>query len=1761
MDKYTIESTHEALKNKMINYIKTIYLGKNEDLLEACNEELSKPGILFQEPYIEGNPAYLKIEGGIKNSPYITPEIKDVLLEMIKIDIGVFSSPYKHQIAALEGFCDNKDLFIATGTGSGKTECFMWPMVSSIVSEAINNKSTWQQEGVRALMLYPMNALVSDQLGRLRKMIGDDNKKFHNMFKKLTECERVPKFGMYTGRTPYAGEQNEKRDIELADTLTKELKLNNPDLKDNIKKELIKLGKYPSKINLESFVDNLRCGNHITDKYDTELITRQEMQKCCPDILITNYSMLEFMLIRSTEADIWNKTKKWLNLSPDNKLLFIIDEAHMYRGCSGGEVALLIRRLMHKLDIDRSKIRFIMTSASIPENSEKEILEFANNLSANEYTNNNFILLTGEKEKLQYENANDISASNFKDFDISSLQTKTGKGLSHEQIEAIKEFSCCAGYNLNTCDFSDNNAVQSWLYDQLKSSLPMIRIMEKCRGNATQFDNLAYIAFPNDDKRSAKKATSAFLAIAPLAKDKEEVLFPSRLHLMFRGLSGIYACSNPNCSEKHPTNNLNIGKVYINSSKSTCKCGGKIYELLNDRTCGALFFRGYLDTSEVGDKFVWNQKSELTDEFYKEVHFYIVQNNDIKDINRKKKIKICWINSITGKIFYDDSHANELNYLQVAYNEEENKENPTLYTFNSCPKCKKHKLKVTDFSTKGNEPFFNLVSEQLYIQPPTMFDESQIKQTPNAGRKVLLFSDSRQRAATLAKDLTRAADEDAMKKALSVAASELQSWAKKNNKQASMDLLYIVFLKIAYENNLRFFYGKDEDDLRKALEKMEKLYKRTNGNIDYDNKKSKFTHVPGLYKEQLLKQLCSNFRSLTDIGLCWLEPSDDDDLDDVEDSFNENNVNMSISDFKVFFAAWCNEILTDSYALGNDIEDDIRKNITGFDRFGVQLPLKLPDKYIKLLKNNGFTDDNIKVISENLEIFLANGNKNNSSYLNLSQIQLKYEEKHEWYKCNKCGRIFPFKLYDKCAICCNSTPKLMNSDDFEGVNFWRVPVIKALHGDKSVLMTRINTEEHTAQLSHKDQKEKMWSTTEDYEMKFQDIYIGNVKPVDVLSCTTTMEVGIDIGSLTAVGLRNVPPMRENYQQRAGRAGRRSAAISTIVTYTDNGPHDNYYFNNPEKIISGSPSLPWIDIKNEKLINRHLHVVDFAEFIMNNSEDINNLSINTFFDSYYEQFVDFLNNRKLTDKDITQLVPSKMDYVFNNYISVFVKDLETIRLKVSDFPENYKNSTGKDKSVLDVMLEEGVFPTYSFPRDVVGFYIEDYTGSKIEQKPEQSLDRAITEYAPGRIIVVDKKTYKSGGIYNFHSKFSTKNSYTPARHYFNSKDYCRSLFYCNNASCNWFGLKEPSENKCPFCGKSDVKSHVLVKPWGFSPQDGASIKESQAENEVSYAEEPCYSATPNDDDMKTCDGLFNIRFANRSDQPLIILNKGPQSKGFTVCKDCGAAIPGDDINKLKGIGKPFKHPNNKQRCYHSDNVIENVFLGHQFLTDMVVYEIALDPDKINISFDGLWIKSAAQTLSEALILSAGRLLDIDFKDIKSGYRMRYDENKTFIDIFIFDSLSSGAGYSSSLANRSIELFELTKETLISCKNNCDTACHDCLKHYWNQRIQDNLDRFAALDLLNWAMNNELSLPLTFTKQKELIKPLKELVELDTNIKLISKNNKFYIEHGNLLEEVYVYPAMWNEFDNRLSKNSINISDKIIKKALPKAYKKVISSLTR
>ena len=303
------------------------------------------------------------------------------------------------------------------------------------------------------------------------------------------------------------------------------------------------------------------------------MITRFEMQTNAPDILITNYSMLEYMLMRTIEQGIWKQTKEWLSEDVNNKLLFIIDEAHMYKGASGGEVALLIRRLLNKLELPRNRVQFILTTASMPSNSDEIIKKFYCDLTANDNAEN-FCYIKGIREKISYDNSYECDPLLLSSFDISLLHSNETK------LEAIKRFGELSKLDINTCSFEKGQEVEQWLFANLQKLSPLLRVMDKCRGNATAFNDLAKVAFPNIDQKIAQKATSVLLAIAPMAKDSNgSVLFPSRLHMMFRGMQGLYACSNPNCTEKKIKNNLPIGKIYFGTHDDVCKCGGRIYEL------------------------------------------------------------------------------------------------------------------------------------------------------------------------------------------------------------------------------------------------------------------------------------------------------------------------------------------------------------------------------------------------------------------------------------------------------------------------------------------------------------------------------------------------------------------------------------------------------------------------------------------------------------------------------------------------------------------------------------------------------------------------------------------------------------------------------------------------------------------------------------------------------------------------------------------------------------------------------------------------------------------------------------------------------------------------------------------------------------------------------------------------------------------------------------------------------------------------------
>lgn len=1734
---------HKQLRTELENYIKSQYFGKSPILISALTNRLDDEGLLYKKPFIESSPAYISVINGLQQAN-IDNWLKEYFVSLSAADIGVFNTPFEHQIKALENAIAGKDLFVSTGTGSGKTECFMWPILAKMAEEARNSKKTWSMRGIRTIIMYPMNALVSDQVARLRRMIGDPDSKFLSIFQNICGYNpRRPQFGMYTGRTPYPGQEpTTKEDRALEKTLRK-FTLSKAEKNSSFYNLLLKEGKIPAKADMEKFLECLHNGKHIPCEEDAELITRFEMQQFCPDILITNYSMLEYMLLRPLEQKIWTDTQKWLNESKDNKILFVIDEAHMYKGSSGGEVALLIRRLFYKLGITRDKVQFILTTASMPNKDEKDrsaVMRFADELTAANIPNA-FCYLTGKTEKLAENNIVDINISYLLKFDASTFEADDETKLS-----ALIEF--WSKFDKYIHDGLSLEKICNWMYHNLTHYRPFYELIKLCRGDAVSLGELAEKIFPNNKKEEALNAIAVLLAIAPLAKnEKGSVLFPARMHMLFKGISGVFACLNPECPNSHTDGTITLGELFLSDENLTCPhCGSVVYELYNDRRCGALFIKGYILKTEStlkGNLYLWRYSGQLIDNRMKEIHLYLPTNDYINTKKTSHPILPCYLDIKSGYInFTDDSSEGNTAVRKLYYCDYSEKGRPQLITFSTCPHCKHtlSNMQLTSFNTRGNLSFFNLIKAQFQLQPAVSGKDNDPLYLPNQGRKVLLFSDSRQRAAKLARDMSEASDISVARQLFVLAINTMEN----STSEQSMDALYDYFCLEAGKSHVKIFHDDEKIKFVENCNTAINNYRRTTGRGKEYTPRFHTSNAPVQMQEYMLKLFAGGYNTLYDSAICWIEPTYDA-MDEAISYLSEKGINVSESEFLELFNAWILFACDSRTCLGNTISDVVRYNVR--KNYNYSYGLEKNWNFSKVvLKIMGWSDNQEECQawkSALKQSFLDSLQPDNGRlYIDLTRVKPRYDSNHVWIKCEQCSELSPFPLMNHCPICGSEKIHIMKQEEYQALAFWREPIFKALNGEKIQV---IDTEEHTAQLSYKDQRDEMWSKTEQYELRFQDIIQEDESPVDILSSTTTMEVGIDIGSLVAVGLRNIPPLRENYQQRAGRAGRRGSSLSTIITFCEDGPHDTLYFRNPIPMFRGDPRKPWIDISSKKLLNRHLAMVIIQEYLRTINTSLDTYSADKFLDNNVNDFFDFVKKYIINNESV--LLPENSGFDYNLFEKDIVIEIISLKQKWQDHPELFQGTNDNNgKSLLDAFYEEGIIPTYSFPKNVVSTYISDHTG-KIKYQVDRGLDIAIGEYAPGRAIVVDKQTYQIGGLFYPGSEKRKGKSQMPARSFIEDANYNKPIISCNK--CGWFGLKEESADKCPFCGNTElVESLNMLKPWGFAPRNGESIPNAQLDEQYTHVQEPLYSTLPDADKMKKLAGCENIRFAPRTNQRIIMLNKGIDGNGFIVCKDCGAAMPGNLPDSLKGVDRTYKLNYTNSKCKH--NNVTNVNLGYDFVTDMLVLEFALDNSIIETNIkNSMWIARAGQSLSEAFRLAASKKLDVDFTELITGYRFRTGEGISYLDIYIYDSLSSGAGYAVSVAECISELLNNIKDTLSSC--NCESSCSKCLKHYRNQYVHGILDRHAALELLQWGMNNEKSKPIPESLQEKYIFSLSHVLE-DAGFSIIKEKHQIVIEKNNTRKRIEAYPAMWVEPSEN---NTIYISDAYLKYAKPYAVQKI------
>lgn len=1709
---YSARAVFDGMKGTLHRYLEAQYHIWDEGLIEERARLLETEGVTFQEPRIEATPFYAS------GDPYAGLQIpaaaKDILeLAAGRLSTGIPERPYRHQADSLEAFLGRQEqIIVATGTGSGKTECFLMPMLGSLAVESAERPASWSMPGCRALLLYPMNALVNDQLSRLRRLLGDADVAEHLRGERSGRAT----FGMYTGRTPYPGLATPSHDRARLRPLIQGAFL---DLPAEARRLLDIEGKWPRK-DLERFV----ASNFATDPGDSEMLSRGEMQRHCPDVLVTNYSMLEYMLLRPIERSIFEQTAAWLESDESNYFTVVLDEAHMYRGSGGAEVAYLLRRLHARLGISRDRVRYILTSASLGKSPEAlaRMKAFATDLTGLAGGKREFVLIRGQQVAKPDERPADLNeATALATFNIAALHDV----IANPERTGTEFRRLLQELGMQPAQFTnDENSLRQAVFDWLQSFGPSALTANLVTAHPTQLRVLAPLAFPGTDHAPA--ALEAILALLSFGRDGKtgRVYAPVRSHLFFRGLPGIYVCTNSACTLRDQGTPSILGKMY-SAPTLRCACGARVYELLTHRDCGAAFIRGY-----VGDQygsFLWHQPSSglWGNGGLVEAHFLVEVNRRATNHGQMEGTSV-WLHKPTGRLVETQPPATELTqYLPLLRPDGLVRvSGQEVLTFNcACPVCTRRwrqgKTKIMDLATKGEAPFAQLIRTQVELQPPT---RPRSDKTPNAGRKSLLFSDGRQKAARLARDIPREIENDVFRQLFLLAAQKLREIGR----EPTLGMpLYVAVLRVLAETSLFLFDGSDHEQLQRDVIDHRRHYL---GDLQGALEEHP-SRIPPRFSSLMLRHLGSPFYSVSALTLAHLRPAAR-----ARRQIVEGLPGINEADLRRVWIAWIQSFASE-FAVDPDLAPGVRSQAAGYpvggglDRNGgfsarqqMFLRNRLPD-LDRIL--DGLSEAMCQAHPGTPGLFLV------PKYVALDLAS----DEVDWYQCGQCASISPVDWWGHCPTCLANTLKAVRPGATEYLRarkaFFRDPVNDVLRGRSTPF--NLSVEEHTAQLNYRDVDDAS-TTVEDFERRFRDVLVSTGDTsIDVLSSTTTMEVGIDIGSLVAVGLRNVPPLRQNYQQRAGRAGRRGSAVSTVVTYAQNSPHDSHYFETPEPIIAGEPTLPGVDTENPKIIERHIRAQLIQAYFHGQpqagaSGDIFSVLGETI--SFYSGSGPFSLSSFggwLAGPTAQACFSAIQSWIPDSYMRSpaevaleFGQDLEAIR------PANAQDLDPAEQNLIEFLFARGFLPAYAFPRDLCALQIEaleragNFTRPRIVQRPQQGLNVALSEYAPGRFVVVDKKTYRVGTV----AANGLSSVQDRAARLFADKRY---YVHCPNCEfTQGFKSSAPVGEQCPLCHSSDLSAVIVIEPEVVFPEDRREVDEFDDEQVFTNATSAQLSLPAGSEafEFRPLGARGQITFARN--QQLVMVNKGEeehgQHGGFLVCNRCGKWT--SDPQQIGPHSRDyFVAPRSPGRC---TGQFERVFLGYGFSSDVLVVRISLsDPLRFDpvLATERTPIANALQSLAEAIVLGISQELDIDIREVSAGYRFVRQASEHYADLFVYDTLSGGAGYATQAGNVFDSVMSRAEALLSRCT--CSASCDKCLRHYANRFHHSILDRNLALDLLRFVRDGAIPTEPSLDMQRSALEPLLGMLQLaGWTVIQGAERAPFSLTRDSRVVELFSFPSL-------------------------------------
>lgn len=1729
-ERFTPTRLVRRLQEALRGYIESAYPLNDPALIRARRRLLEEDAgghLLAQEPYIETTTRYATSKAGYGDLG-LTPEIGAFFSSLAQTNSAqstpedartvLFPSMYAHQERAFREFLvERKDIVVATGTGSGKTECFLVPMLGSLYDEAVRSPKTFEQPGVRALILYPMNALVNDQLSRLRLLLGDPS--VADAFKGLGENRRFPRFGMYTGRTPYPGPRMASRDSDRVKPLLDYYLGLSPEVEERLRR----LGRYPAK-NLHAFYaqnearrrtykSGKRAGQEYTDHNwdqrlhtgpeDRELLTRQEMVHGAgsrpghaPDVLVTNYSMLEYMLMRPFERSIFAETKQWLD-QDGTQLLLVLDEAHMYRGAKGAEVAFLIRRLRARLGIhDRpKKLRVIATSASLGEGAEAidAVKRFAADITGKRPES--FEAITGTREvPTPASSAPKDIADMLAALDLDGINEADSTSMLREKLAPLLPANMPA-------DASEHEILAA-LHSELKDKPWVNQLVKEAARQAVALDDLAPRVFPGHP--DARRALEALLTVSTLARTKadEPGLVPTRVHGLFRGLQGLYACVNPCCKgrQSEPGENAILGKLFTTPRAVCDACGCRVFEIASCRSCGSPYLLAYSQDESLDRlSFLWGETEGAL--FRLQLLPGAPRYADRTELVRLH-LRTGYLD--TGNRFPDD----EVRELAIWLDSDGKRE----HSFDRCAICQPvapAKSRIYDFRTRGEQPFTALIETQFAEQPPQKKDP----RLPNHGRKVLVFSDGRQKAARLAPALEHSHARDLFRQVIALATHEL----REKGGLSAMQYLYPAVVHLCAHRGYDLFPAADEIEFHnhlkqakgRSLEEVRKLADRG------------MLRATRSFAQAIFSELTDRYYSLQALALATIE-EDPDTAFMIFDDFP--NVGLDADAQKVLFRAWLRQHLERRSFSPNGAET--RELGEGWAHpqgiNAARIEHVLPNRFDQYLAHVLVDDtDKVEEVSKWFQHFVRDKGllhfESDLYYLRLEGLSLNLRLDTNWLRCRDCGRIHPEVLADACPACLGTVVEV-DADYLDArTGFYRRQVQRAF--DKRALEPfGLSAAEHSAQLTGQPD-ESAFNKVEEYELRFQDVPIDNLPPIDVLSCTTTMEVGIDIGALSGVALRNVPPHVANYQQRAGRAGRRGRSIASVITYAHGTSHDAHFFDHPEQIISGDVRAPVVYVENQQVLERHIHAylvqrffhervppdptsydlfgsLGTVEQFLSESHPCSLLKLEAWLDENADLLrgelqgwvpaYSFGLNEPVTEVNGTIL--HAIDRSKARIREVLPVDEYAARDTLLDL-ERESLERRLEEPLLETLIGHAVFPRYAFPTDVVTFWVSkprqagDAPGKRtFDYEPQRDLQLALTEYAPGRSLTIDKWRFESAALYSPYEP-------TPAH------TIQRQRPYTSCSDCSWATMDATMAQTtlCPVCGSEQLTRTAFITPAGFAPDINAK-REVDRGQAISYAGMTDRARLePQDPPSAWTEGWDGRLLRWTGSRRLVMVNKGVGQRGFRVCPDCGRSEPeygpGFTATKLMKNGAATTHQHPLEKGVVCAGVADGPFyLGHEFPTDALLLRLRVSaPVQLGgASTTGLLTRASRMALSslvEALGLAASRALQIEEGELSGWWTPvmggRHDEAQ----LYLYDLLPGGAGYARAVGNDLPVVLDAAEALLGGC--DCPSSCYRCIRHYGNNWIHASLDRHLALALLRHLRTGELPCLTDHDKEHALI----------------------------------------------------------------------------